>query len=130
MRQIETSALSRTATLWPPIKSAYGLVYQAAHILANQEEQTEAQVREAYLAWIKHMQKRKASLSLLSTAIDHFVEITESFASGLFHCYDVPDLPRTNNDLEHYIESPVLMSGEPRGDAMRFLAWWCVAPPV
>ena len=48
--QIETSALSRTATLWPPIKSAYGLVYQAAHILANQEEQTEAQVLEAYLA--------------------------------------------------------------------------------
>jgi hypothetical protein len=47
------------------------------------------------------MQKQKASLGPLSTAIDHFAEITENFAPGLFHCYDVPDLPRTNNDLEH-----------------------------
>ena len=47
------------------------------------------------------MQKQKASLGQLSTTIDHFVEITENFAPGLFSCYDVPDLPRTNNDLEH-----------------------------
>jgi hypothetical protein len=47
------------------------------------------------------MQEQKATLGTLSTAIDHFVEITEHFAPGLFHCYDVPDLPRTNNDLEH-----------------------------
>jgi hypothetical protein len=47
------------------------------------------------------MQEQKSSLGQLSTTIDHFAEITENFASGLFHCYDVPDLPRTNNDLEH-----------------------------
>ncbi len=76
-------------------------MYQAAHILANHEQQTGAQVRETYLAWIAHMQEQKASLGELSTAIDHFVEITENFAAGLFQCYDVPDLPRTNNDLEH-----------------------------
>jgi hypothetical protein len=76
-------------------------VYQAAHILANHEQQTGAQVREAYQSWIKHMQEMKTSLGPLGTAIDHFVEITENFAPGLFHCYDVPNLPRTNNDLEH-----------------------------
>jgi len=47
------------------------------------------------------MQEQKASLGVLSTAIDHFVEKTTNFAPGLFHCYDVPDLPKTNNDLEH-----------------------------
>ncbi len=26
----------------------------------------------------------------------------DSYWAGLFHCYAVPDLPRTNNDLEHY----------------------------
>src|SRR5204863_3313385 len=52
-------------------------------------------------AWIGHMQKQQASLGELSGAIDHFVEITENFAAGLFQCYDVPDLPRTNNALEH-----------------------------
>lgn len=76
-------------------------MYQAAHILANHERQTGAQVRETYLAWIAHMQEQKASLGELSTAIDHFVEKTTNFAPGLFHCYDVPDLPKTNNDLEH-----------------------------
>ena len=94
-------ALERTETLWPPLKKAYEMVYQAAHILAHHEQGTAAQVREAYQAYIKHMQEQKSSLGTLSAAIDHFVEITEHFAPGLFYCYDVPDLPRTNNDLEH-----------------------------
>src|SRR5947209_20540346 len=47
------------------------------------------------------MQEQKTSLGALSAALDHFVEKTANFAAGLFHCYDVPDLPRTNNDLEH-----------------------------
>jgi hypothetical protein len=93
--------LQHTTALWPPLKEAYALVYQAAHILANHEQQTSAQVRERYLAWIKHMQEQKVTLGTLSTAIDHFVEITENFAPGLFQCYDLPDLPRTNNELEH-----------------------------
>ena len=101
MQQILTQALQHTAAWWPPIKDAYALVHQAAHILANHEQQTGAQVRETYLAWIAHMQKQQANLGTLSTAIDHFVEITENFAPGLFQCYDVPDLPRTNHDLEH-----------------------------
>ena len=37
----------------------------------------------------------------LASAIDHFLKVTRSYWSGLFHCYDIPDLPRTNNDLEH-----------------------------
>ncbi len=52
------------------------------------------------------MREQKVCLGELSTAIDHFVEITENFAPGLFHCYDVPDLPRTNNDLEHSFGVP------------------------
>jgi len=46
------------------------------------------------------MQEQKSLVGELSSVIDHFVKITESFAPGLFHCYDVADLPRTNNDLE------------------------------
>lgn len=38
----------------------------------------------------------------LAPAIDHFLKVTRSYWSGLFHCYDVPDLPRTNNDLEQF----------------------------
>lgn len=37
----------------------------------------------------------------LQPAITHFLKVTRSYWSGLFHCYDVSGLPRTNNDLEH-----------------------------
>jgi len=42
-----------------------------------------------------------ATLGPLESAFEHFCHITENFAGGLFHCYDVEGLPRTNNDLEH-----------------------------
>jgi len=32
-------------------------------------------------------------------------KVTASYQPGLFHCYDVADLPRTNNDLEHVFGS-------------------------
>ena len=31
--------------------------------------------------------------------------MTRSYWPGLFHCYDVADLPRTNNDLEQFFGS-------------------------
>ncbi len=81
LQQILTRALQRTAGLWPPIKDAYALVYQAAHILANHEQQAGAQVRERYLAWVKQMQEQQTSLGPLGAAIDHLVEITANFAA-------------------------------------------------
>ena len=40
--------------------------------------------------------------STLAPAVEHFLKVTASYWPGLFHCYAVPDLPRTNNDLEQY----------------------------
>ncbi len=50
---------------------------------------------------LHQMQEQKTSLGTLSTAIDHFLHITNNFAAGLFHSYDMEGLPRTNNELEH-----------------------------
>lgn len=83
------------------MQRAYGLVHQAAEILANQQQISGTQVRERYLAFLSQMQEQKADLGPLSEAIDHFGHITDNFAAGLFHCYDVKGLPRTNNELEH-----------------------------
>lgn len=33
-------------------------------------------------------------------AIAHFLKVTASYSSHLFFCYQIPDLPRTNNALE------------------------------
>ena len=101
LQRILTKGLQQTEALWPPLKDAYALVYQAAYLLSNHQEQTGTQVRQDYLAFVAQMQEQKGQLGVLSAAIDHFAQITEHFAARLFHCYDVPDLPRTNNDLEH-----------------------------
>lgn len=93
--------MKATASLWPSLQIAYKQVHQAVQILANQEQYTGAQVRERYLAFASQMLERKADVGSLAEAIEHFCHITNNFAAGLFQCYDVEGLPRTNNDLEH-----------------------------
>ncbi len=51
------------------------------------------------------MTARRDPLGALAPAVDHFLKVTASYRPGLFHGYDVPGLPRTNNDLEHYFGS-------------------------
>ena len=38
-------------------------------------------------------------------AIENFGKVTRSYRAGLFHCYAVPDLPRTDNGLEQLFGS-------------------------
>ena len=101
MQHLLTKGITVTALLWPPLQSAYQQVHQAAHILANHEQHTGAQVRECYLTYVRQMREQKADVGPLGEAIEHFCHITDNFAAGLFHCYDLEGLPRTNNDLEH-----------------------------
>jgi len=61
---------------------------------------TAAQVRgefEAHLAQIEHDSAGTPRLHAFSAAI---AKVSRSYAPGLFHTYDVPGLPRTNNDRE------------------------------
>ena len=37
---------------------------------------------------------------MLRNSFRIILKTTRSYAPGLFHCYDVPGLPRTNNDRE------------------------------
>ena len=41
----------------------------------------------------------------LASAVAHFLKVTRSYWPGLFACYDVAELPRTNNDLERFFGS-------------------------
>ena len=75
-------------------------MHQAAQILANEPQRTGTQVRENYLTFVELLQKQRADLEPLGEAIAHFCHITNNFAPGLFQCYDVEDLPCTNNELE------------------------------
>ncbi len=37
--------------------------------------------------------------------VAQFRKVLASYGAGLFHCYDLEQLPRTNNDLEQYFGS-------------------------
>lgn len=101
LQQIVTKGVKATAALWPPLQLAYKQVHQAEQILANPQQHTGTQVREQYLAFVDQLQTQKTDLGPLGEAIEHFCHKTSNFAPGLFHCYDVEGLPRTNNELEH-----------------------------
>jgi hypothetical protein len=94
--------LVATAAAWPALRVAYGWVHQAAHLLANPAGQNGASVRRAYQALLHTMAQQQEQAGPLAPAVAHFRKVTASYWPGLFQCYDVPDLPRTNNDLEQY----------------------------
>lgn len=88
--------------MWPPIQAAYPFVHRAAHLLANHAQQAANTLQQAYTDLLADLQLAQSSLGTLASAVTHFQKVTASYWPGLFHCYAVADLPRTNNDLEHY----------------------------
>jgi hypothetical protein len=101
LHQLLTKGLQATATLWPPLQHAYRFLDQAKAILANPEQDTGQHIRERYLAHLAQMRGEIATLGPLEGAFEHFCHQTSNFAAGLFWCYDIAGLPRTNNELEH-----------------------------
>jgi hypothetical protein len=97
--------LIATAPLWPEIRIAYGWVHQAAHLLGNAAGHDLFALRRAYRELLATMGHERAAVGALAPAIEHFRTVTKSYWPGLFHCYQVADLPRTNNDLEHFFGS-------------------------
>jgi hypothetical protein len=91
--------------LWPPVKIGFDLVHRAAGILKNPEALAGSAVAESYQALIQDAAGHAADAGKLKVGIEHFIKVTESYRPGLFHCYDVADLPRTNNALEQLFGS-------------------------
>src|SRR5438128_759470 len=96
-----TKGLTKTIALWSDVQQGYTWVHRAAHILANDENQTADQVRHIYEQLLVEMEQAPTASEALTT----FRKVTTSYWSGLFHCYDHADLPRTNNELEQYFGS-------------------------
>jgi hypothetical protein len=117
LHSLLTRALKKTEALWPAIEQAYALVHQAAHVLANHNQESGAVVREQYEQVLATIRELHTSGGPLSEVLGIFLKKTESYWPGLFHCYDVPDLPRTNNDLEHCFGS--VRYGERRASGRR-----------
>ena len=81
---------------------AFGWVHRAAHILGQDAVGGSAggMVRNRMAGLLGAMRRHRDAVGPLGPAVDHFVKVSRSYWPGLFHCHDVPGLPRTNNDLE------------------------------
>ena len=87
------------------MRRAYRWVHQAAQLLANGADHDVFARRRAYRELLAAMAHERTTVGSLAPAIDHFRTVTRSYWPGLFHCYQLADLPRTNNDLEHFFGS-------------------------
>jgi hypothetical protein len=76
-------------------------VHAVARVLANTAGEPVGSVRRRFDGLLGSMHRHRARAGTLAAAVDHFRKVAKSYHSGLFHCYAVIDLPRTNNDLEH-----------------------------
>ena len=93
--------------MWPPLEQMFEAIHEAAEVLENRAQRSGAEVKALYQSWIQRFAEtleRPAGEAIRQWG-EHFVKITHSYWDGLFHTYDVADLPRTNNDLEHLFGS-------------------------
>jgi hypothetical protein len=87
-------------------------VIETEHILAGDwakegEVLTTQAVTERFDSWLATLQAQLASEDLLTErekeCLAHFLKVSVSLRPRLMCCYDIPGLPRTNNDMERYI---------------------------
>jgi hypothetical protein len=97
--------LAATDALWPAIRIAYDWVHQAARLLENEDALTSSEVRRRMDDLLAEMRDDQATVGTLQPAVAHFLKVSASYWPGLFHCYDIPGLPRTNNGLEQLFGS-------------------------
>lgn len=105
LKRILGRALQKTADAWPELSLSYQWIHQAAQILENEAEQPQSQLEKSFQDLMASMSVGKTKVGSLCEGIEHFLKITQSYWPGLFHCYSVDGLPRTNNDLEHVFGS-------------------------
>lgn len=87
------------------MQATFGFVEEAAKILKNADEARGPIVRQRYEDLLTRIRRKAGGRGDRAEALRHFVKVTQSYWPGLFHCYEVPDLPRTNNALEQLFGS-------------------------
>jgi hypothetical protein len=103
LREVLRRGLEETADLFPAVRESYKWVKRAARILKNEEGLPAKKVRRRLVQLLVRMRKAAATTGEPSVraGLKQFLKVTKSYWPGLFRCYESPDVPRTNNDLEH-----------------------------
>ncbi len=99
------TGLEATASLWPPVARMYAWVWRVASVLGANGPNNAAEARRQLGGLLGALVRHGVQLGTLAGAAAHFVRVSRSYWAGLFSCYEVADLPRTNNDLEQFFGS-------------------------
>jgi hypothetical protein len=91
--------------MWPEVRRAFGWVHRAAAILRNKKGLDAAGVRRRYRGLIGAIARHREARGGLREAFAHFRKVTRSYWPGLFRCYEIEEVPRTNNELEQLFGS-------------------------
>lgn len=84
------------------MRAGYHWVYRTAHILSNPDQREALTVQRRLGGLLGAMTRHQSAAGTLEPALVHFRKVTRSYWPGLFACYTMPELPRTNNDLEQF----------------------------
>jgi len=74
-------------------------------VLANEDKRRAKTVKRRVREVVERMQAKaeqaeRQGEEKLSAGLRHFAKVYDSYEPGLYHCYSVADVPRTNNELE------------------------------
>jgi hypothetical protein len=87
------------------VRVAFPWVHAAARILNNEEALGAQEVCTRLQALLDVMARDREKAGALTAAVGRFLKVSRSYWPGLFHCYSVEGVPRTNNDLEQFFGS-------------------------
>jgi hypothetical protein len=106
LRQILQRGLAQTEQLWPAVEEGFKWVYRVAGLLANGRRRRGKTVRRQVAEVVAEMKAPAGrGQADVAGALQHFAKVYASYEPWLFACYDVTDLPRTNNELEQLFGS-------------------------
>ncbi|EFH81179.1 transposase [Ktedonobacter racemifer DSM 44963] len=100
MKQLLQKGLQATEALFAQVRPLFALLLQGAQVLSNKEQATADEVRTRFKDVLTQMRAHTEQSEAGRSALIHFLKATQSYAPHLFFCYQIADLPKTNNDLE------------------------------
>jgi len=127
------------------VRDSYGDLHQAEHWLEKiaevldpegKPERSGTEVRQELCDAGEVIRAQGQGHPVLEELASHIARTTENYAPGLFHTYDIEDVPRTNNDREsefHRLTQRLLRTTGQQGATRRMLlrsgAWETIPPP-
>jgi hypothetical protein len=100
LHKLLKKGLQATEGLFAQVRPLYACVHQVAHVLSNHEQQEAKEVKRCFTKQLVRIQELAEETREHREPLLHFLKVTRSYEPHLFFCYQISELPRTNNALE------------------------------